>query len=318
VKNKRADTCTCARTRAYARERRSNFHSGEIPRGAEASRVDPRAIRWKTARNNARPINKSAPLIEARERRRARRRRQVSSLARTEGRKSGTPLLPRPLGVAAGVPCRFREENGTRARMEARCERRRGRPASASGTTNSGAAAAAAARRPGWSTTRDCAVITAACGRKHVGTRGRGGSPRPLYVSSECARGPAAVAPVCACVERARARRPVGIRAALRGTRVREGRGETRSGIQKRSLPPTTTKGSDKSLSLRFSSYASRGRPVAAMRRENRRLSMDSIDRGDLRGSSGSFPRHFNCRADLASGRSPERRDAVCIVINVS
>ena len=27
-----------------------------------------------------------------------------------------------------------------------------------------------------WSTTRDCAVITAACGRKHVGTRGRGGS----------------------------------------------------------------------------------------------------------------------------------------------
>lgn len=35
-----------------------------------------------------------------------------------------------------------------------------------------------------WSTTRDCAVITAACGRKHVGTRGRGGSSAPLCVSA--------------------------------------------------------------------------------------------------------------------------------------
>jgi len=106
--------------------------------------------------------------------------------------------------------------------MEARCERRRGRPASASGTTNSGAAAAAAARRPGWSTTRDCAVITAACGRKHVGTRGRGGSPRPLYdPASARACGRAGVAPVCER-ERARARRPVGIRAALRAEQEKE------------------------------------------------------------------------------------------------
>lgn len=45
---------------------------------------------------------------------------------------------------------------------------------------------AAVARRSSscWSTTRDCAVITAACGRKHVGTRGRGGSSVPLYVST--------------------------------------------------------------------------------------------------------------------------------------
>lgn len=61
----------------------------------------------------------------------------------------------------------------------------------------------AAAFSSSWSTTRDCAVITAACGRKHVGTRGRGGSSA-LYVSAgtnACARGRAnARARVCVCV----------------------------------------------------------------------------------------------------------------------
>lgn len=80
--------------------------------------------------------------------------------------------------------------------------------------TNQPSVVAVAARRSralscasSWSTTRDCAVITAACGRKHVGTRGRGGSSA-LYVSA----GTNARA-------RARARMHACVRSVLRGVR---------------------------------------------------------------------------------------------------
>lgn len=101
-------------------------------------------------------------------------------------------------------------------------------------TTNSGAAGAAvrcnAAARSlarsltssSWSTTRDCAVITAACGRKHVGTQGIGGSSAFVRIGG-CAR-----AYVCRrCI--VCAQRPVGIHTSAQRDRERgtEGRRAT-------------------------------------------------------------------------------------------
>jgi len=247
---------------------------------------------------------------QTRRRRRRERKGERAALLPSTSRGRGRRSTPLPGGE------RNARADGSALRAEERPPRfsqrddelRRGDDAAV-------AAVAAAARRPGWSTTRDCAVITAACGRKHVGTRGRGASPRPLYVSSECARARADAPALRRCV---RARRVPWESARPCAERERErerGRDKERLYKSDRSLPrlrrvpinpflsvfpPTRPRPGDAPLQR---CIADRPRPPF----------FDSIDRGDLRGSSGSFPRDFNCRADSA-----ERRDAVCIVVNAS
>lgn len=107
--------------------------------------------------------------------------RKTTSSGQKRVHRRVPPFLPRPRGRGQ----RFTSLPGGEERaMEARCKEETA-PLQASGrrTPERQKRHARARRalhrgphRPGWSTTRDCAVITAACGRKHVGTRGRGGS----------------------------------------------------------------------------------------------------------------------------------------------
>lgn len=81
-----------------------------------------------------------------------------------------------------------------------------------------------------WSTTRDCAVITAACGRKHVGTRGRGDFSVPLYVQYQS---------VCVCAYVSALRSVCNVPWESIPLRKQERRGEKERGeIYTKAIPP--------------------------------------------------------------------------------